>query len=174
LEYMQAMYAPDGRLDEQRLIPLAIIVAAVGALVFAYTSQYAYGLDPCILCLYQRLPFAVAGVLGLFALLVPRGRIRVAAVALAGAVFLAGSGIAFYHVGVEQHWWVSAASCGGGLAESMSVDQLQAQLLNKPAKACDEVDWALFGISMATYNVAVSLILGGASLWGAWRLRAGV
>jgi len=168
------MIEPEGKLDEQRLIPLAIVAASVGALAFAYTAQYAYGFEPCILCLYQRVPFAVAGVLGLLALLVPRGNIRNAAVALAGVTLLIGSGIAFYHVGVEQHWWVSAASCGGGLNEAMSINQLLTQLQNKPAKACDEVDWALFGISMATYNVAASLALGAAALWGAWRLKAEV
>ena len=97
--------------------------------------------------------------------------------ALSGVVFVIGSGIAFYHVGVEQHWWASAASCGagGGAAGGempQTVDQLR-QLLaqSKPAKACDEVDWTLFGLSMATYNVAFSLALALGSFWGALQIR---
>jgi disulfide bond formation protein DsbB len=41
----------------------------------------------------------------------------------------------------------------------------------KPVKACDQVDWTLFGLSMATYNVALSLALATASLWAADQLR---
>ena len=53
-----------------------------------------------------------------------------------------------------------------------TVDELR-QMLTRggPVKACDEVDWTLFGLSMATYKVAVSLALGTASLWAADRIR---
>ena len=90
-------------------------------------------------------------------------------------VFLAilgGAGIAFYHVGVEQHWWASAASCGSDApGQTITMDQFQALLQQKPEKACDEIDWTLFGISMATYNVAASTILGIGVLWAAMKIR---
>ena len=41
----------------------------------------------------------------------------------------------------------------------------------RPTKTCDEVDWALFGVSMATYNVATSLALAVVSFWGAEKIR---
>ena len=165
-------------LDWPRLVPFGILAASVGALFMAYTAQYAFGLEPCMLCLYQRIPYAVAGVLGLGALLLPHGekgdRTRTWAVMLAGCVFLAGASIAFYHIGVEQHWWVSAAACGagGGGDGPATVDDLRQLLMQaKPVKACDQVDWTLFGLSMATYNVALSLALATASLWAADQLR---
>ena len=88
---------------------------------------------------------------------------------LSGIVFLVGAGIAFYHVGVEQHWWASAASCGNNGGDvPKTIDELRQLLMQaKPAKACDEVDWTLFGLSMATYNVPFSL----GSLWGAKLIR---
>jgi len=171
LEYMQGMLTKYGPFDWQRLVPLAILGASVGALAVAYSAEVALSLETCVLCLYQRVPYVLAGVLGLAALLVPRGRLRTAAAVAAGGVFLTGAGIAFYHVGVEQHWWASAASCGGDLSQGLNVQHLQQQLLEKPPKACDEADWMLFGVSMATYNVAASLILAVASFWGASRLR---
>ncbi len=120
---------------------MAILGASVGALAAAYTAQFGFGLEPCILCLYQRIPYAVAGLLGLLALLLPPGRYPVWAVAGCGAAFAAGAGIAFYHVGVEQHWWMSQASCGGGGgAEPRTVEELRTLLLAKPPKACDEID----------------------------------
>ena len=152
---------------------MAILAASVGALATAYTAEWAFGLEPCILCLYQRIPYAVAGVFGLLALLLPSGRYRVWAVAGCGAVFVAGAGIAFYHVGVEQHWWMSQASCGaaGAGPEPRTVEELRTLLGAKPPKACDEIDWTLFGLSMATYNVAASLALAYGAFWGALRMR---
>jgi len=41
----------------------------------------------------------------------------------------------------------------------------------RPTKTCDEFDWALFGVSMATYNVATSLALAVGSFWGAEKIR---
>ncbi len=162
--------------DWNRWAPLMIMAASVGALATAYSAEYAFGLEPCILCLYQRIPYAVAGVLGLGALLLPTGpsanRARSWAVMGAGFVFLAGAGIAFYHVGVEQHWWASAASCGGAVGEGpKTIAELQQMLSQKPPKACDEVDWTLFGLSMATYNIPVSLALAWGSIRASARIR---
>ncbi|MBC8337480.1 MAG: disulfide bond formation protein B [Alphaproteobacteria bacterium] len=166
------------RLDLSRLVPFAIFAVSAAALANAYTAQYAFDVEPCILCLYQRIPYAVAGVLGLAALVLPRGDTenlwRSWAVMAAGLAFLIGAGIAFYHVGVEQHWWASAAGCGGGGVDNgpATVEELQRMLRNiKPVKACDEVDWTLFGLSMATYNVPASLALAVGSFWGAARIR---
>jgi len=158
--------------DMAVLVPFGIFAVSVAALANAYIAQYALGIEPCVLCLYQRIPYAVTGVLGIVALLMPGERER--AVPAAGVVFLAGAAIAFYHVGVEQHWWVSVVACGalGGGQEPATVEELRQLLMNaKPTKACDEVDWTLFGVSMATYNVGLSLALAFGSMWGAGRIR---
>ena len=153
-----------------RLMPLAVLLASAGALAAAYTAEIALTLEPCVLCLYQRLPFAVAGLLAMGAL--ARPNLATAAMALGGVAFIAGAGIATYHVGVEQHWWVSAAGCGGELPPPISVAELKQALLNKPPKVCDQVDWSLFGISMAGYNIAYSSALAVMALTGARRMKA--
>jgi len=158
-------------LNWSRLVPLAIMAVSVGALGMAYVAEYAFGLEPCPLCLYQRVPYGVTLALGLAALVAPWGAIRAAAVALAGAAYLIGAGIAVHHVGVERHWWASVAACGGALPADMTVAELRAALAGPPAKPCDAVDWTLFGVSMAGYNAVVSILLAGAALAGAWRIR---
>jgi len=65
-------------------------------------------------------------------------------------------------------WWTSAAPCGASGAAVTSTEDLLAALQKKPEKSCGDIDWTLFGISMATYNVAVSFAFAVASLW-AWR-----
>ena len=159
------------RLGAVRLIPLAILSASVGALGFAYTAEIGFGLEPCILCLYQRIPFAVAGILALLALAgpqagavansmegAPSGRMQTIIISLCGITFLIGSAIAVYHVGVEQHWWASPA-CSGAPPSELTFEQMQQSLVKGERKSCAVVDWRLFGISMAGYNVVYSLLL---------------
>ena len=155
-----------GRLS--RTVSLVMIASAVIALGTAYIAQYAFGYEPCVLCLYQRVPYAIIGVIGIIGLFwcAPEKMHWVAL--FASAVFLVGAGIAFYHVGVEQAWWISVAPCGGGAGDIANTQDLLAALQEKPAKSCGDIDWTLFGISMATYNVAASLVLAGAA-FGAWR-----
>ncbi len=171
MRYTGAMTAPATGVDWPRLIPMAILAASVGALAAAYIAEFVFGLEPCILCLYQRVPYAAAGILAILALgLPPRSGVRTASVALCGAVFLAGAGVAVYHVGVEQHWWTGTAACAGALPAEMTVEALTAQLAAKPPKPCDQVDWTLFGISFAGYNLMASLALAAFSLAAAQRL----
>src|SRR5207237_10719321 len=94
-----------------------------------------------------------------------------ALLAIAALGFLAGAGIAAFHVGVEQHWWAGTAECGasGPLAGGSAAD-LRAKLLAQPVVRCDEVAWSLFGISMAGFNVIVSLALTAFAALGAKRL----
>ena len=171
MRYTGAMIAPTAGVEWVRLIPMAILAASVGALAVAYIAEFVFGLEPCILCLYQRVPYAVTGILAILALgLPPRSGVRAASVALCGAVFLAGAGIAVYHVGVEQHWWAGTAACAGALPAEMTVEALRAQLATRPPKPCDQVDWTLFGISFAGYNLMASLALAAFSLAAARRL----
>ncbi len=85
--------------------------------------------------------------------------------ALCAAIFLAGAGIAAYHVGVEQGWWQGAASCSGPNLNTMTIDELREHLLQAPIVRCDEVAWSLFGVSMAGYNILASLALSGGCAW---------
>jgi disulfide bond formation protein DsbB len=103
-------------------------------------------------------------------LLSARGQSRQWLVIACGWVFLAGSALAFYHVGVEQHWWGSVAACGGELSSGVDVTDLAAQLSGPQRRPCDQVDWRLFGLSMAGYNSVVSLGLGVAAIAGGWYL----
>ena len=152
-------------LDRPRLIFAAILIISLGALANAYVAQYVYGFEPCRLCLYQRVPYAVTALLAIIAFFLASGGGRVAMAALCAGAYLAGAGIAFYHVGVEQHWWLS--ECTGALARDLSIEEMKAQLMSKPQKPCDDVEWTFLGLSMATYNAVFSLALAAASLAGA-------
>jgi disulfide bond formation protein DsbB len=144
-------------LTQAHRVPLALFAASVGALGIAYVAELGFGLAPCVLCLYQRVPYAAVAALAWGALLKPGWRRP--ALALSGVALVVGAGIAAYHVGVEQHWWEGTAACGGALTSAQTVEELMKQLQAKPAPRCDTPAWTLFGISMAGYNMLFSAIL---------------
>jgi disulfide bond formation protein DsbB len=153
------------------------IVLAAGVLVLgaALLSQYWGGLAPCELCLLERWPWWVAIAIAASSWLIGnRLALPIPAILLA-IVFLTGAAIGFYHVGVEQHWFAGPSACTASGAAATSVDALRAQLLGKQPVMCDEVQWSLFGISLAGWNFLASLAMAGfcamtarrCGLWGA-------
>lgn len=157
-----------------RLAAVLVVAVSVFALGAAFAFQYVGGLAPCVLCIWQRYPYAVAIALGALAfLLAGKPQAARALIALAGLALLADAAIAGFHVGVEQKWWAGTAECGGNLAAGVSVEDLKQQLLAAPVVRCDEVAWSLFGISMAGYNFLIAAASGIAALaWAlAWAAR---
>jgi disulfide bond formation protein DsbB len=150
----------------QILYPTLLLVASAAILATAYGFQYIGGVEPCVLCLYQRVPYWLA--IGLGAAALAAGRWRRLQGLLLGALgvgYLVGAGIAVYHVGVEQHLFAGPQACGDAIGEPTTLEELRAQLLGQPVVRCDEVPWALFGISLAGFNVLLSLALAAGGLW---------
>lgn len=142
-----------------------ILLATLGsfALLAGAFAFQVIGYAPCKMCLWQRWPHAVAIVIGAFALVVSRHQ-KVFAIlgALAAATTAA---IGLYHTGVERDWWEGPTSCTG-------TGQLTGDLLSldiAPVVMCDDVIWPLFGLSMASYNALISLVLVGIWLTAARR-----
>jgi len=146
-------------LDDPRQPALALALASAGVLAAAFVFQYGFGYQPCVLCIWQRWPYAcVLALSALLLLLGRRHRIGWALLAASGVALLVNSGIAFYHVGVEGHWWTGTPGCGV-TGSALTIEDLRAQVMRAPVVRCDEVQWSLFGISMAGYNVVISLAL---------------
>lgn len=141
---------------------MIFLVSAI-SLIAALIAQYAFGLEPCILCIYQRWPYGIAmllAVAGLGTLYDERWTKYTAIIVfMCAIVFFTGGLIAFYHVGVEQHWWASAVEGCAANFETGSIEQLKAMMDKKPAVPCDQVAWSFLGVSMAGYNLLLSFAL---------------
>jgi disulfide bond formation protein DsbB len=142
-------------------ICLAIAAVSLGTLCTAFVLQYGFGVAPCVLCTYQRVPFALAAGFGLFGAAMPLSPARRRTVVIiAGAIFAAGAALAFYHTGVEHGWWGGTAACTGeDLSRPMTLADIDAALSVKPAARCDDVAWTLFGFSLTEINLAASSAL---------------
>ncbi|MCC3304138.1 disulfide bond formation protein B [Sneathiella sp. HT1-7] len=143
------------------------LLGSVGALGAAFIAQYVFDLWPCVLCLYQRWPYAAVIVISLAGIALHK-RIGAGPFLLLCALgFAVTAAVAGYHVGVEQGWWEGTAECVGDTAKASNLQELKAKIMSTPIVRCDEVAWSLFGISMAGYNVIAGVILTVFSLFAA-------
>ena len=134
------------------LIPAALLAGAWGFQLIGH-------LVPCEMCHWQRWPLYAALVPAILAFAPSlRPHLRRTLVALAGFGILASGVVGFYHLGVEQHWWLGPTHCSSaGL--SGHGDLLKA-LLAQPLVLCDRPQWTLFGISLAGFNALLSVPAG--------------
>ena len=130
----------------------ASIAVAGGALLF----QYVGGLQPCELCLAERWPYYGAIAVAVAALATgARGALWW--VGLLALIFLGSAALAGYHVGVEQQWIAGPTACTGGASGAKTPEELMKFLSEQQSVRCDEVQWTLAGLSLAGWNVVISL-----------------
>lgn len=141
----------------------AIAVIAALTLSGAWFFQLVLGLQPCPLCLEQRYAYYLAVPLGIVvAVAARRGAAR--PLVLAGLVILllaalANAGLGAYHAGVEWGWWQGPTACSGSTVNLGSAGDLLSRLDTVKVVRCDEVQWRFLGLSMAGYNVLISLLM---------------
>ena len=143
------------------IMPVAaqiLLAASLGALLFVFVMQFGFGIQPCVLCLWQRVPYGVTVVAALLALIwKPYRRQTAILLALCAVAYLAGMGLAIFHTGVERHWWLGTAGCTVHPLQGGSPEDLRRALLETVMARCDEIAWSVFGLTMANLNIAGSL-----------------
>jgi disulfide bond formation protein DsbB len=149
---------------------LAIAAGGAATILGAWFFQYGLGLKPCPLCLEQRTPYYVALplalIVGVAALRhAPRG-IVAAGLSLLALVMLISAGLGTYHSGVEWHWWIGPTDCSGPLDSLGSTKDLLQDLSTLSPVRCDQAAWRFLGLSLAGYNVLISLALSTIALTG--------
>jgi disulfide bond formation protein DsbB len=143
------------------IIAIAATATIAGALVF----EHVFGLAPCPLCLRQRLPYYAAIPVALVAVGLPVRWTRLGLMVLA-LVFIASAGLGVHHAGVEWGWWAGPSDCAGAPAPAaQGMDDFLSQLQRTRVVSCTEAAWRFFGLSLAGWNVLISL---GLALMAAW------
>lgn len=140
----------------------AVLLAGLGSLgllIGALLFQYVGDMAPCKMCYWQRYPHVGAIVIAGIILITGIGVFAV--LGLLSALITAGIG--GFHAGVEQGWWEGPQSCTSTSIDNLSTEELLAQIMSAPMVRCDEIPWQMFGLSMAGWNMVVSICL--AVLW---------
>jgi disulfide bond formation protein DsbB len=149
---------------------LAIAVIAAATLAGAWFFQLVLDIRPCPLCLEQRYGYYLAVPLGVLlawaaAKHAPRA-VLVAGLALLALAALANAGLGGYHAGVEWGFWPGPTECTGPVLDLGKAGSLLDNLDKVKVIRCDEVQWRFLGISLAGYNVLISLAMAALAGWG--------
>ena len=137
-------------LAKSRALAVLLPAALLGG---AYLSQYGFGLFPCEMCWWQRYPHFAALALGLAAFVIPPARLWTV---LAGLAMITSGLIGGFHAGVEYGWWEGITNCTATGPVSAALD------FSTHLVACDIPQWTLWGISLAGFNFAFSVVGGAA------------
>src|ERR1700676_2900213 len=149
---------------------LAVTAIAAATLAGAWFFQLVLDIRPCPLCLEQRYAYYLAIPLGALVALAaardaPRG-VLLAGLAILAAAALGNAWLGAYHAGVEWHFWQGPTDCTGEIGNLGSAGNLLQRLDTVKVVRCDEVQWTFLGLSLAGYNVLISLLMAAVAAWG--------
>ena len=138
-----------------------IILMCFSSICYAFFVEYILDYKPCALCKYQRVPYILGLIIGLFSFVKPSNKRLIFFIFL---TFLISMTLSAYHVGIEQELYQSVFNCSddnlsileeGKLLESLSV-------INPD---CRNVNFAVFGVSLATINFVLSFVISSVSYY---------
>jgi len=135
-----------------------ILLFAIFVLISAYFIQYVLGHQPCNLCLIERMPYIVSIIIISICLFFKK--FEKISLTILSLIFFSSALIAFYHFGIEQGIIKESLVCDlNGASSNLSKENLLDQLKEMPV-SCKNVTFKIFGLSLATFNIFISLILG--------------
>jgi disulfide bond formation protein DsbB len=156
---------------------LAVLALAAGTIAGAWYFQLVLGLQPCPLCLEQRyayyLAIPLAAVIALAAGLHAPRPVLIGGLAILALAALANAVLGTYHAGVEWKLWAGPSDCTGPVGNLGSAGSLLDRLDSVKVVMCDEVQWTFLGLSLAGYNVLISLLMAAIAIRGVAKTARG-
>ena len=136
---------------------IAILFVNILVILSALFIEFFLKVKPCILCIYQRYPYYIIALLSLIYFL--KKDLKILLILLIILTSLASIILSTYHVGIETGLIEETTSCKTSLNNNLSKDAILKQLESNLASSCKEVSFKLFGFSLASINIILSLIL---------------
>jgi len=135
-----------------------ILLFSIFALLAAYFIQYVLKHQPCSLCLIERIPYIFSIIIISTCLFTKK--FEKLSLKILSLIFFSATLIAFYHFGIEQGFIKESLVCDlDNENTNLSKEALLNQLKEIPV-SCRDVTFKIFGLSLATFNVFITLILG--------------
>ena len=135
-----------------------IMLCSFFAILAAYFIQYMLGHQPCNLCLIERIPY-IAAIIIIFICLFFK-KFEKISLSILSLIFFSSALIAFYHFGIEQGFIKESLVCDlNSESNDLSKESLLNQLKVMPV-SCKDITFKIFGLSLATFNIFISLVLG--------------
>ena len=153
-------------LKNRYFLNLVFLFFSVTALIIVYYLEFFQNIQPCKLCIYQRIPYFIVILLSISFLLLNNQKLKKITFIFYILIFFFSLVMAIHHLGVEKNLWNSVTSCEAELKSFTNNNDLKEYLLNKDFVSCSQVTFKFLGISLAGYNVIVSFILFNLSVIG--------
>ena len=134
-----------------------ILLFSIVAIITAYIIQYVLGHQPCNLCLIERIPYFFSIIIVSVCLF--SNKFEKITLIILSLTFFAATLLSFYHFGIEQGFIRESLVCNLNIeSNNFSKEALLNQLKTMPV-SCKDVTFKVFGLSLATFNIFISLIL---------------
>ena len=134
-----------------------IFIISFVAIISAYFIEYALGHQPCNLCLIERIPYGLSLFLIIINFILKKNDKFI--IILLTLIFIFSFLISIYHFGIEQGFFEESTVCGlNNTTDIISKDELL-KILNEKPVSCKDVTFRVFGLSLTTINIGLSLFL---------------
>ena len=144
------------QIRNKRLLNL-ILLFSFFAIITAYIIQYVLGHQPCNLCLIERVPYIFSIII--LSICLFANKFEKITLIILSLTFFAATLLSFYHFGIEQGFIKESLVCDLNTSiDNLSKEALLNQLNEMPV-SCKDVTFKIFGLSLATFNIFISLIL---------------
>ena len=143
-------------LGKKNFLKITFLVSLF-ALIFAYFIEYVLGHRPCNLCLIERIPYMVA--LIIIVVNYKFNNLEKYLILLLIFVFLAGTFISLYHLGIEQGFIKESLLCDLKNGSKILTKEELLQQLQEKMVSCKDVTFKIFGFSLTTLNLIISLLI---------------
>ena len=142
-----------------KLLLISILAFSILSLSIAYFIQYVLGHKPCNLCIIERIPYIAAIILISLVFILNKYQKIISSLIL--IFFIFGAVVSFYHFGIEQGFFSESLVCDLGNSRPLNKEDLLNQLKKTEIVSCKDVTFRFLGLSLATINTVISLILSG-------------
>ena len=146
-------------MNSNKLLLNGILAFSILSLSIAYFIQYILGHKPCNLCIIERIPYIAAIILISLIFILNRYQKIISSLIL--IFFIFGAVVSFYHFGIEQGFFSESLVCDLGNSRPLNKEDLLNQLKKTEIVSCKDVTFRFLGLSLATINTVISLILSG-------------
>ena len=127
------------------------------SIFYAFFIEYFLGYKPCKLCIYKRVPYIISIILIIETLIFPKYQKII--LLLLSIIFILSAILAFYHFGIEKGFFNEMSSCTTeGFSNTLSKEQVLKEM-KENIISCKDVNFKIFGFSLATINIMLSVVL---------------
>ena len=144
------------KLEKSSYLKLIFFISFL-AIISAYFIEYVLGHQPCKLCLIERIPY----VLSLIILLINYKfkKIEKFLILLLILIFIFSLIISIYHFGIEQGFFQESMICSIENSANILTKEQLLEEFQKKTVSCKDVTFRVFGFSLSTINIFLSLLL---------------